>query len=162
MRFQMAITALAVLAACADAAPSSASEHSRAAHPRVYRAITDRGSAAVTYAHRPPQRGHGPRSAHFAELVGDPDSGLGFYPLPWVYRAAAWRERQRRAYSSTNAVRFAIMSTALYSTAWWPYYGAHRGVFNPYDGYGTPFFAGYYGPAGDPGAPRGPFGNAYR
>jgi hypothetical protein len=163
MRFQKAIAALTVLAALAGAGPGYGSERLRAAiHPRAYGRMTETGSAAVSYAYPKSQRGHGRYGAHFAELVGDPDSGLGFYPLPWVYRVGAWRERQRRAYNSYNAVRFAIMSTTLYANAWWPYgFGPHRGVFNPYDGYGTPFFAGYYGPAGDPGAARGPLGRPY-
>ena len=100
------------------------------------------------------------RAGHYADLVGDPDSGLGFYPLPWVYRVGAWRARQRQAFNSYNDIRFAIMSQAIYSYAW-PYNDNRPGVFNPYDGYGTPFFAGWYGP-GDPDAPASPFGRPYR
>lgn len=105
------------------------------------------------------------RHGHFAELVGDPGSGYGFYPLPWVYRAGAWRARQRRAMASAEAIGVAVASTAIYSYGF-PYgddygFGHHHGVFNPIDGYGTPFFAGYYGPAGGAGRERGPFGTPY-
>lgn len=105
------------------------------------------------------------RRPHFAALVGDPGSGYGFYPLPWAYRVGAWRARQRRAMASAEAIGVAVASTAIYSYGF-PYgddygFGHHHGVFNPIDGYGTPFFAGYYGPAGGPGQERGPFGNPY-
>src|SRR5437868_5992771 len=33
----------------------------------------------------------GARGTGFVALVGDPDSGLGFYPLPIKYRIGAWR-----------------------------------------------------------------------
>ena len=36
---------------------------------------------------------------------------------------------------------------------------AAYGVFNGADGYGSPYFAGYYGPAD--GTDYGPFGHAY-
>jgi hypothetical protein len=40
--------------------------------------------------------------------------------------------------------------------------GYHYGVFNPVDGVGTPFFGGYYGPAGDDDEPPPfPFGRPY-
>jgi hypothetical protein len=162
MRLHHAFPAFVVLATFVGAGAAPAAEHHRAHAHRAPYTVAGSG-ATLSYPNvRTLRSQRGERGGHYAELVGDPDSGLGFYPLPWVYRVGAWRERQRRAYNSYNAVRFAIMSSALYSTAWWPYYGSHRGVFNPYDGYGTPFFAGYYGPAGDPGAPRGPLGNAYR
>jgi hypothetical protein len=118
------------------------------------------GGPAISYAHGRPVR-IGGRGGRYADLVGDPDSGLGFYPLPWAYRVGAWRARERRAFEARNDIGFAIASTAIYNNAW-PYgYGTHRGVFNPYDGYGTPFFAGWYGP-GDPNAEDGPLGRPYR
>jgi hypothetical protein len=161
MRFRNPKTALAIIAAfaLAGAAPLQASEHrSGAAGHRVHGHAVLSGPA-VLYAHGRAPRGRA-RVGHFAELVGDPDSGAGFYPLPWVYRVGAWRAHQRQAFNSYNAIRFAIMSQAMYSYVF-PYNDNRPGVFNPYDGYGTPFFAGYYGPAGDPGAERGPFGRAY-
>lgn len=146
---------LAIIAAfaLACAAPLQASEH-RSVHGHA----TIKGPA-VLYAHGRAPHGRA-RSGYFADLVGDPDSGAGFYPLPWVYRVGAWRAHQRQAYNSYNAIRFAIMSQAMYSYVF-PYNDNRPGVFNPYDGYGTPFFAGYYGP-GDPNAERGPFGRPYR
>jgi hypothetical protein len=95
-----------------------------------------------------------------AALVGDRESGLGFYPPAgrYYHYPHDWRQR--------NAVRDAIASEAVYGS-----YGIGGGypgerhahdMFNPVDGYGSPFFAGYYGPAGDPDEERGPFGNAYR
>jgi hypothetical protein len=155
MRFLKPNTALAIIAALVvfSAAPLHASEH-RTAH----RHAVIRGSNVV-YAHGRILHG-GARGGHFAELVGDPDSGMGFYPLPWVYRVGAWRARQRQAINAYNDIRFAIMSQAIYSYVF-PYNDNRPGVFNPYDGYGTPFFAGYYGP-GDPAAAPGPFGRPYR
>lgn len=159
MRFRLRDAALLAIAASVlliFAAPSKASEHVRGYNARHERRIA---GTALVYAHGRVAHGR-QRGGHFAELVGDPDSGLGFYPLPWVYRAGAWRERQRHAYNAYNDIRFAIMSQAIYSYAW-PYDDRRPGVFNPYDGYGTPFFAGYYGP-GDPDAPPSPLGRPYR
>jgi hypothetical protein len=86
------------------------------------------------------------RPSHFVALVGDPESGLGFDPLPWQYRIGAWRWRQRHAIESANAIGVAIASTAIYNHAYWGGYGYghHHGVFDPFDGVGTPFFGGYY------------------
>ena len=53
------------------------------------------------------------RTGRFVELVGDPDSGLGFYPLPIRYRIGAWRYRvppQRPPWQ--NPVLFAIAADA--------------------------------------------------
>jgi hypothetical protein len=153
MRALIKKTTLAIIAAFALASPLQAAEH-RAAHNHA--AI--KGSA-VLYAHGRALHGRA-RSGHFADLVGDPDSGVGFYPLPWVYRVGAWRAHQRQAYNSYSAVRFAIMSQAMYSYAF-PYNDNRPSVYNPFDGYGTPFFAGYYGP-GDLNAESGLFGRPYR
>jgi len=154
MRCPKQTTTLAIIAAFALlGAPALALEH-RAAH----RGASVRGPA-VMYAHGRVLHGRA-RAGHYADLVGDPDSGLGFYPLPWVYRVGAWRARQRQAFNAYNDIRFAIMSQAIYSYVF-PYNDNRPGVFNPYDGYGTPFFAGYYGP-GDPNAEPGPFGRPYR
>ncbi|MGQ0446416.1 MAG: hypothetical protein ACT4O2_15155 [Beijerinckiaceae bacterium] len=91
------------------------------------------------------------RGGHFVALVGDPGSGLGFYPLPIRYRLGAWRYRltHRRPYWQ-NPVLFAIAADAARYNAWIPGNRGYRyGVFNPVDGVGTPFFGGYYGLAGD-------------
>jgi len=96
---------------------------------------------------------YGPRG-HYVALVGDPDGGVGFYPLPYQYRVGAWRWRLRNApppwavppviaAAQAQAVRYYGFG---YPTAAEAY---QYGVYNPIDGVGTPFFAGYYGPAGD-------------
>jgi hypothetical protein len=86
------------------------------------------------------------RRAHFADLVGDPESGYGFYPLPLEYRIGAWRYRLRhpRAWWE-NPVYFAVAADAARYNDWIPADQGYRyGVFNPIDGVGTPFFGGYY------------------
>ena len=84
------------------------------------------------------------RPGHLTDLVGDTYSGLGFYPLPHQYRAAA--ERYGRYRVATNAVRYAVASQAIETPYFFPAGGNDYkyGVFNPNDGVGTPFFAGYY------------------
>jgi hypothetical protein len=106
-------------------------------------------------------RGHG---HHYADLVGDPGSGLGFYPLPLKYRIGAWRYRLRHPPAPwENPIIFAIAADAArYRYDSIPAGREYRyGVFNPYDGVGTPFFAGYYGPAGDDEDRPFPFGRPY-
>jgi len=105
------------------------------------------------------------RRGHYIDLAGDPESGFGFYPLPIRYRIGAWRYRvshQRPPWQ--NPVLFAIAADAARYNYWIPtdQQSYHYGVFNPYDGVGTPFFAGYYGPAGDDDEPLPfPFGRPY-
>ena len=105
------------------------------------------------------------RRGHYIDLAGDPESGFGFYPLPIRYRIGAWRYRvshQRPPWQ--NPVLFAIAADAARYNYWIPtdQQSYHYGVFNPYDGVGTPFFAGYYGPAGDDDEPPPfPFGRPY-
>lgn len=157
MRLAKPFAALAAFALFAGAPAQGAQQAPPKPHRAVHHAKVS--GPAVVYAHGRAPHGRG-RSGQFAELVGDPESGAGFYPLPWHYRAGAWRYRQRHAARAGNAIRFAIMSQAIYSYAW-PYDDRRPGVFNPYDGYGTPFFAGWYGP-GDPDAAPGLFGRPYR
>jgi len=112
--------------------------------PRVY--IRSFGiSGGVAYARRthgaPLERGTG-----FRDLLGDPGTGLGFYALPLRYRIGAWRYRvtHRRPWRD-NPVLFAIAADAARYNYWIPAdRGYVYGVFNPYDGVGTPFFGGYY------------------
>ncbi|WOJ90515.1 hypothetical protein RZS28_04250 [Methylocapsa polymorpha] len=138
-------SALAVIATLAffDAAPASASASSR--HPGAHRAHAKAARAGFVGVRYAPGHLRG-RPSHFAALVGDPESGLGFYPLPWQYRIGAWRWRQRHAMQVANDIGFAIASTAVYSYPYWGGYGYghHHGVFDPFDGVGTPFFGGYY------------------
>ena len=103
------------------------------------------------------------RTGHFVALVGDPDSGLGFYPLPIRYRIGAWRYRLRHQRPPwQNPVLFAIAADAARYNYWIPANQGYRyGVFNPVDGVGTPFFGGYYGHADDDEEPRFPFGRSY-
>lgn len=91
-------------------------------------------------------------------------TGFGFHRLPSPYRLAAARQRHRQA----DAVRQAVIDDALTSGGSYGFYGdsvygegndAAYGVFDGADGYGSPYFAGYYGP-GD-GVDYGPFGHAY-
>lgn len=94
-------------------------------------------------AYAPTTTGH---KAHFVDLVGDPGSGLGFYALPAQYRIGAWRYRQRHQVPPwQNPVYSAIVADAVRTPGFIPADQGYRyGVFNPIDGVGTPFFAGYY------------------
>ena len=112
-------------------------------------------------------RAHGVSRRHgtgFADLVGDPGGGLGFYSLPARYRVGAWRYRVRHQRPPwQNPVLFAIAADAVRYNDWIVTNQGYRyGVFNPNDGVGTPFFGGYYGPAGDDDEPSPPpFGRPY-
>ena len=103
----------------------------------------------------------------YQTLVSDgPGTGFGFHRLPGGYRVAAAAARSRQ----TAALHSAIADDAVesYGAFGGGLYGdngigrggyGHRGVFSYPDGYGSPYFAGYYGP-GD-GADLGPLGHAY-
>ena len=135
--------ALAVVACAASAVPASAQmRHGRVSYDR-------------------PAHGQG-------VLVSDgPGTGFGFYRLPQPYRiaAAVHRDRQARALRETVVTDalthgngnygFALPGDSVYG------FGnrASYGVFSGSDGYGSPYFAGYYGPGG--GADLGPLGHAY-
>lgn len=105
------------------------------------------------------------RGGRYALVNEGPGTPYGFYPLPGRYRAAARVARARQA----DAVHEAVETDALTAggfrsgfpgddvAASVPY--SSYGVFNGADGYGTPYFAGWYGPAD--GADYGPFGRAY-
>ncbi len=134
-----------IVAACtlapAAAAPASHKHHphdgyTRGSHSRTY--IQSLGPSGAGISHRA-RKG-------YTNLAGDPDSGFGFYALPLKYRIGAWRYRltHRRPWWD-NPVLFAIAADAARYNYWVP--GPHDyvyGVFNPYDGAGTPFFGGYY------------------
>jgi hypothetical protein len=122
------------------------------------------GGVGLAYA--PAVRGvpHG-HGTHYVTLVGDPGGGLGFYALPTHYRVAALRYRLRnRPGPWDDPVRYAVMADAVRYPGWSSPNADYRyGVFNPYDGVGTPFFAGWYGPAGDSDDDSGfPFGHPYK
>jgi hypothetical protein len=58
-------------------------------------------------------RGLRERTGRFVALVGDPDSGLGFYLLPIRYRIGAWRYRVRHQRPPwQNPLLFAIAADA--------------------------------------------------
>lgn len=82
----------------------------------------------------------------WANLSEDNASGAGFYPLPRRYRTGALDQRRRRAVEyANNPIRAAIASEAIgYDYDQGYAFGHGHGVFDPDDGYGTPFFAGYY------------------
>ena len=105
---------------------------------------------------------------HYAALVGDPGSGLGFYQLPLQYRIGAWRYRLRHAPAPWEVppVIAAAQAQAVRYYGWvgpTPAEDYLYGVYNPIDGVGSPFFAGYYGPAGDDDEDHSsfPFGRPY-
>jgi len=90
-----------------------------------------------------------PHKPHYAELVGDPNSGLGFYPLPLKDRVGAARYKWRNQRPPwANPLRQAALADSLRapSTYWipTPQSDYRYGVFSPNDGVGTPFFGGYY------------------
>jgi hypothetical protein len=146
------VTVLAPVSDGAAKAPSSSkgSMHERVMLPHSYIRSLRRGEWRGLSARRTLGRGN-----HFVALVGDPDSGLGFYPLPNRYRLGASRYRlaHQRPYWQ-NPVLFAIAADAARYNDWIPANQGYRyGVFDPVEGVGTPFFGGYYGPAGDDNEP---------
>ena len=140
----LAGAALALLPSATSAAAASRM-HRRAAYP-----------SGVSFAQMPQ---HGGSQA----LVSDgPGTGFGFHRLPEPYRFAAAVHRDRQS----AAVRSAVITDAL--THGGGLYGGYGygfgtrstyGVFNGADGYGSPYFAGWYGPGG--GADLGPLGHTY-
>jgi hypothetical protein len=136
----------AIALASVAAAPASAKAHHPSRQAKGFRTyIHGLGHGGIAYARRARRAPQG-RGLGYANLVGDPESGLGFYALPLEYRIAAWRYRltHRRPWWH-NPVLFAIAADAARYYYWIP---ANRdyvyGVFNPYEGVGTPFFGGYY------------------
>jgi len=150
------------VAALSSAVPAQAAMTKHGVHHKTMAQIRG-GRMSLRFAS--PSAGNHTRGHHgtgMAALVGDRDSGLGFYNLPAQYRAGARMARSHQG----DAIRYAIgaeMGNGYYYGAGGEDYGEnhHHAMFNPVDGYGTPFFAGYYGPAGDPDDDRGPLGNPY-
>lgn len=124
-----------------------------------------RHKPGVVYSHQARSHHGAVRGGRYALVNEGPGTPYGFYPLPQPYRTAARVARWRQA----DAVHEAVETDALTSGGFrsgflgddvagsGPYSG--YGVFNGADGYGTPYFAGWYGPAD--GADYGPFGRAY-
>jgi hypothetical protein len=143
-----AVGVMAIVATLAGASAATA-QSSRAKH---HRHAMFQGSVGVI---KPGAVYTSP--GHYAALVGDPGGGAGFYPLPYQYRAGAWRYRMRTEselppWINPNPVIAAAQAQAVRYYGWGdptPADSYHYGVYNPIDGVGSPFFAGYYGPAGD-------------
>jgi hypothetical protein len=160
--------ALAIVTAFACASAAAAQAHSRAVYHRHVNGTLHRsfirsiGYGSRLYGLRTHRVLRG-RRTRFVALVGDSDSGLGFYPLPIRYRIGAWRYRVRRQRPPwQNPVLFAIAADAARYNYWVPANQGYRyGVFNPVDGVGTPFFGGYYGHADDDEEPPFPFGRPF-
>ncbi|HUI20221.1 MAG TPA: hypothetical protein VLZ74_04180 [Methylocella sp.] len=157
MRFRWKAWLLAAMLAFAFASAAAARiapdfrrppahRHTIARGPHTYIRSLGHGGR-IAHGHRPlwATRGH---STGYADLVGDPGSGLGFYPLPPAYRYGA--ERYRLTHPTPwwhNPVLFAIAADATRYNDWVPGNRDYAyGVFNPNEGVGTPFFGGYYGP----------------
>lgn len=156
MRFPITASAAVALAAFAFAPPASAAPKHHGSHA----AKATSGTGSVRFARR------SARGSGYQTLVTDGEgSGYGFHRLPYPYRAAARVEEDRQS----DALRSAVDTDALTSGDWDSGYlgsnvysygnNAAYGVYNGSDGYGSPYFAGYYGP-GD-GEDYGPFGRAY-
>ncbi len=144
------VTAVAIASGAAAQAPSSRLTHHRHAGGALHHSSLHgygHGPAHVGFADGTRGTGH---RAHFADLVGDPYSGLGFYQLPLPYRIGAYRYHMRTARPPwQNPIRQAVAADASRYGYWIPVDPGYRyGVFDPYDGVGSPFFAGYYS-AGD-------------
>jgi hypothetical protein len=80
----------------------------------------------------------------FVDLSDDGDGGAGFFALPQPDRASAQGLRSGAA-DSEAAIGAALASEATGDEFDRGYaFGNSHGLFNPVDGVGTPFFAGYY------------------
>jgi len=160
--WKVGIVAIVTAFACASgaAAQTTSPYHHKVKPHRAYAHGTLHAGVAYAPGAYVASRGRG---HHFADLVGDPYSGYGFYPLPLKYRVGAWRYRvTHQASPLDNPVLFAIATDAAGYHGWVPgEWGHAHDMFNPIDGVGTPFFAGYYGPAGDDDERAFPFGRPY-
>ena len=147
--FRPALIAVAAIGLTAAPAAAAASHHRHVA-------------TGASYA---PYVQHGVRHSGRQALVSDgPGTGFGFNHSPLPYRIGALNQRARQA----DAVHDAVETDALTSGGYYGFPGdsvygeggrAAYGVFNGADGYGSPYFAGYYGPG--EGTDYGPFGHAY-
>jgi hypothetical protein len=115
--------------------------------------------SSVRYAEAPRYGGAHP-------LVNDgPGTPLGFHQLPPRYRIGARIARNRQVAALHETVETDALTSGGFRSGFLgddvaasvPY--SNYGVFSGADGYGSPFFAGYYGP-GD-GADLGPLGHTY-
>jgi len=142
-----------VLVAASDVAAKTPAPAKRAA-ALAKQSVTSHGVTAYASRQVRARVGYAPRAygitrgrrTVFADLVGDPDSGYGFYALPPEFQMGAARYRAvHRRYWRQNPVVAAMAADAVRNPCWIPANQAYRcGVYNPIDGVGTPFFAGYY------------------
>lgn len=137
------ILAIVTVLASVSGADARATSQPKAAPIHEGNTVHPRTTIRGHVAYAPASTRH---KAHFIDLVGDPDSGYGFYPLPVQYRIGAWRYRQRYQVPPwLNPLYSTIAADAIRTPGWIPANAGYRyGVFNPIDGVGTPFFAGYY------------------
>lgn len=155
------VIAIAATFAFASAASAKPRHHHLAKHSRYIHRVRHSGRVG----HLP--LGASGRGRGYVELVGDPQSGLGFHPLPLRYRVGAWRYHMRHRGEPPwirNGVIYAMMADAARYDYYWPTpVNSYRyGVYSPFDGVGTPYFGGFYGPAaGDEDEPAFPFGRPY-
>jgi len=160
-RTGLAVAALLSVGTLPAAAQTHHKRHHVVAHG--YGHHVRHGGASIGYL----PMGASGRGAGYKELVGDPDSGVGFYPLPTRYRIGAYRYHQRGdgvPRYIRNGVLYAMMADQARYWYWnaTPTVDAYKyGVYDPYDGVGTPYSAGYYGPAGTSDEPSFPFGDPY-
>lgn len=171
MRWKACGLAILIAFAFASAGPAAAHSLRRGVHHSHVRVLRHHVVRRVWHRHGrvryTRRRWHRVHRHGFVRLVGDPRSGLGFYPLPYHQRVRAWRYRMRRRNLPPwieNGVLFAIMAdSARYNYAFATPIDSYKyGVFDPYAGLGTPYFAGYYGPAsGDENDSAFPFGRPY-
>src|ERR1700731_4233910 len=90
------VLAIVTAVACASGAAAQAHSPSKRAvyHRQVNGTLHRSYIRSIGYGSRlDGLRAHGVfrgRRTRFVALVGDPDSGLGFYPLPIRYRIGAW------------------------------------------------------------------------
>lgn len=139
------VLAFAAVLACASAGVAQAASKTHHRHATYGSYVGAMRPGAVYTSH-----------GHYAALVGDPGSGVGFYPLPYQYRVGAWRYRMSTPplppWINPNPVIAAAQAQSVRYYGWGDPTAADSyryGVYNPIDGVGSPFFAGYYGPAGD-------------
>ncbi len=151
-RMALALIASTVLAVASVGTATAGTRHARAHQTGVH----------FAHGRAPSGAAHG----GYQTLVSDgPGSGFGFNHIPYPLHVAAvnGHERQARAVRSAVDVDAATAGFNGYGFSGDSVYGegprASYGVFNGTDGYGSPYFAGYYGP-GD-GADYGVFGHAY-
>ncbi len=161
MAFRTGLAVIALLSA--DVLPAAAQTHHKhhVAHAHRYG-----GSHGGSIGYLP--MGASGRGAGYKELVGDPGSGVGFYALPTRYRIGAYRYHQRGGGVPPyirNGVLYAMMADQARYWYWnaTPVVDSYKyGVYDPYEGVGTPYSGGYYGPAGDSDEPSFPFGDPYQ